>query len=72
MGPEAAGSVSRGFGRLRASLASELEGLRGCGAVGLWGLPCPPLTMQRETDQRGILLELPPVLCYSRATGLGI
>lgn len=64
MGPEAAGSVSRGFGRLRASLASVLEGL--------WGLPCPPLTMQRETDQRGILLELPLVLCYSRATGLGI
>ena len=28
--------------------------------------------MQRETDQRGILLELPLVLCYSRATGLGI
>ena len=72
MGPEASGSVSRGFGRLRASLASELEGLWGCGAVGLWGLSHPPLTMQRETGQRGILLELPLVLCYSRTTGLGI
>ena len=53
MGPEAAGSVSRGFGRLRASLATELEGLWGCGAF-----PHPPHTMQRETDHRGILLEL--------------
>ena len=40
MGPEAAGSVSRGFGRLRASLASVLEGLWGCGAVGP-SLPSP-------------------------------
>lgn len=68
MGPEDAGSVS--LQRFRQ--AEGLSGLRVGGAVGLWGLPHPPLTMQRGTDQRGILLELPQLLCYSGATGLGI